>query len=184
MTPEEFEKLKEAEKEHLRSLRRLKKLAREVERKKKLADAVSGMTDEKTKLFDENDQLIEKLTYESAHQEARMELAMEAAADELAKSPENPPSAELEEEVRKARAKLLVESMKTQIGTPTESRGDSTDTSETEDSTPTEKVTKTIGRIELTSDEAQISDPESAEEPSAEESPMPEKTIGRVKRKK
>ena len=44
MTPEEFERLKEEEKRHLRELRALKTQHRDAQRKKGLLDALRGLT--------------------------------------------------------------------------------------------------------------------------------------------
>lgn len=190
MTPEEFEKLKEAEKEHLRKLKQLKSLAREAERKKRLADAMQGMTDEKSKLFDEHEKLLEQLQQESALQEARMEIALESAAEDVKNAPVEPPSAELEEAVRKARAKSLVESMKSQLG----AAGMATAKSESDDvEEPVEpSVSKTIGRARVSDEkvddltdtiDTEVVSPEE-EQDEADEASIPEKTIGRVRRKK
>ena len=44
MTPEEFQRIKEAEKEHLRSLRKPKETVRELERQKRMTRAVRSVT--------------------------------------------------------------------------------------------------------------------------------------------
>ena len=108
MTPEEYERLKEAEKEHLRGLKKLKETVRMLERQKNVSRAVSEMTSSMQEKLDEHADIMDKIAAESALSEARLEIAMEASeqADRVAQEIQD------EEEVAKVRAKELVRQMK------------------------------------------------------------------------
>ena len=112
MTPEEFERLKEEEKKHLRELRALRQQHREVERKKSVLDALRGMT--RPDLDRTHDDVVGKLMGEAAHAEARLDLAME-------QQPASSEPTEAEREaLRRAEAEALVRRMKEEAaaGTP------------------------------------------------------------------
>ena len=167
MTPEEREKFKEAEKEHLRQLKQLKQKAHQARRQssvnKALADMAGAIGQEEDPLGTYNE-MLDKLEMDTARQEARFEIAMESAAlKEAAEQAEadKPSPAQLEEETAKARAKTLVEQMKLQMGMATP---------DAEEKTP-EAPQKTIGKQ---------APPEAETKPSAP-SDRPEKTIGRMK---
>ncbi len=113
MTPEEFERIKEAEKAHLRKLKELKQAVHQAERKKRISETLSNMAGGARDTLDENEALIEKLSFEAARHEARFDVAMEG-------SPEKPtagaPNTEVQEEaLRQARARQLVEDMRRQV---------------------------------------------------------------------
>ena len=100
MTREEFERLKEAEKEHLRKLRELKQTLREAERKRSISQVVGDMATESQDLLDTNTRLADELLFQTARSEARLAMALE---EELEK-------ARKEEEA--LRARRLIEEMK------------------------------------------------------------------------
>ena len=118
MSPEEFNRIKEAEKEHLRKLKALKQAAGRLQRQKSIAQALGNMTQEAQQKLEANEAMVEKLAWETAEQEARMEIALEsakAAPDEPATPKPSP--AETEEALRKARAEELVRQMKQETHT-------------------------------------------------------------------
>ena len=155
MTPEEFERLKEAEKTHLRKLKALKQQHRQAQRKKGLLDALKGIV--RPDLDDVHDEMLDKLTMKNIESEARFEIALENANltdDALDKAAQE----EAEREVlRKAEADALVRQMKMEAG---EGAASSTD------ETNAEAEGKTIGRAPT------------PEEPEAESHETPSKTRG------
>ena len=161
MTPEEFERLKEAEKTHLRKLKALKQQHREAQRKKGLLDALKGIM--RPDLDDVHDEMVDKLTMKNIENEARFEIALENANltdDALEKAAQE----EAEREVlQKAEAEALVRQMKLEAG------GGAAPSS---DQTNAQAEGKTIGRAP------------SPDEPEAESVETPSttrgsKTIGR-----
>jgi|DEB0MinimDraft_10_1074344.scaffolds.fasta_scaffold01561_7 hypothetical protein len=77
MTPEEYERFKEAEKDHLRKMRALKKTHRQMSRKARITGAVTDMTEGISKLFQDHEEMVERLERSSTISQARMDLALE-----------------------------------------------------------------------------------------------------------
>ena len=161
MTPEEFERLKEAEKTHLCKLKALKQQYRQAQQKKGILDALKGIV--RPDLDDVHDEMVDRLTMKNIESEARFEIALENAnlTDDALESAARE---EAEREVlQKAQAEALVRRMKAEVGGVVAP-------SSTQTNTHTEG--KTIGRAPI------------PEEPEAEsdETPSPargSKTIGR-----
>ena len=110
MTPEEFERLKEQEKAHLRQLRDLKSQHRDVQRKTSILDALRKLA--RPDIDETHDEQVGKLMQDAAMSEARLDLAMEGqdAVDLAARD------AELAEALRRAEAESLVRQMKGELG--------------------------------------------------------------------
>ena len=151
MTPEEYQKFKEAEKEHLRKIRDLKKAQRSASRKSTVTKAVTGMATDMQDLFDEHGQMIERLQMDSAMSEARMEVALDSVEmdSRVSEAQDAAELAKLEEEQKKARARDLINQMKQETGAVQKQNADASEPN-----------------------------PIDAK---AEEKPLPEKTIGRMK---
>jgi hypothetical protein len=157
MTPEEFERLKEQEKAHLRQLRELKQKHQEVQRKKSIFDALRGLT--RPDIDETHDEQVGKLMQDAAMSEARLDIAMEnvpgggaTLEDAAARAAKE---AEDREALRKAEAAALVQQMKGEMGGPPaieESAGPAPG--------------RTIGRV--------IDDT-----PGPDDAPLPPKSIGR-----
>ncbi len=114
MTPEEFERLKEAEKAHLRQVKALKQQYRHAQRKKGLMDALTGIV--RPDLDDVHDEMVDKLTMRNIESEARFEVALENA-DLAEDALERAAREEAEHDVlRKADADALVRQMKLEAG--------------------------------------------------------------------
>ncbi len=112
MTPEEFERLKEEEKAHLRQLRDLKAQHRDVTRKKSIFDALRGLA--RPDIDATHEEQVGKLMQDAAMSEARLDLAMESAdAGERAAR-----EAEERELLRRAQAEEMVRQMKGELGVP------------------------------------------------------------------
>jgi uncharacterized phage protein gp47/JayE len=113
LTPEEYQRLKEAEKEHLRSLRKLKQTVRSLQRQKKLTDAVENVTTKPMDALSDHDALVQELAMETARNEARLDVALESLSSDTAK--EAALDAEAEETLRKAKAAELVRQLRSQV---------------------------------------------------------------------
>ena len=81
MTPDEFNRLKEEEKAHLRQLRGLKQQHRDVQRKASILGALRGM--DAGGLAADTGANTDALMRDAATQEARLDLAMEGEADRV-----------------------------------------------------------------------------------------------------
>jgi len=154
MTPEEYEKFKEAEKQHLLKLRELKKKNQQLSRKAKVTNAVTEMATGVQNLYDEHEEMVDRLERGAAGSEARLEVALDSLGASDSKQ-EALDAAQLEadqEAMKRAKAKELIRQMKMADGSP-------------------EEVAKPKGNIR-------------ASETKAEEPPsdLPEKTIGRMRR--
>jgi hypothetical protein len=114
MTPEEFERLKEQEKAHLRQLRDLKAQHRDVQRKKSIFDALLGMT--RPDLDATHEEQVGKLMQDAAMSEARLDLAMEDAAGAESAADRAAREAAEREALRRAEAEALVRQMKGEMG--------------------------------------------------------------------
>ena len=116
MTPEEFERLKEEEKRHLREMRALKQQYREAQRKRGLLDALRGMVNPEAEATHE--EMLDRLTRQDVESEARFEVAMDAAGLSEDAAARRAREEADREAVRKAEAEALVRQMKQQMGDP------------------------------------------------------------------
>ncbi len=164
MTKEEFERLKEEEKAHLREIKRLKGELRDAERMAKVHRAIGEMTAGLE--TPELDARTESLQRGAIEAEARLDMALESAGITDPSQPVLSP-----EEERKLKAEALVAQMKAQMD-PSGSRTDteSKQAGSVRSGRPANKdgslPEKTIGR-------------QAAEQEGDPSTPEPEKTIGR-----
>lgn len=107
MTPEEFNRLKEEEKAHLRQLRDLKQQHRDVQRKTSILGALRGMRD--PDLEADTEARTEELMRGAITQEARLDIAMEGEAERARTEADR-------EAVRQAEAAELVRQLKADAG--------------------------------------------------------------------
>lgn len=114
MTPEEFQKIKQAEKEHLRKLRKLKDTVRQLDRQKKVSAAISDMTSSMEEKLDVHDEMVRRLAVDAALNEARLEIALEQSdvADEKAQLARD------EADLARAQAKQVVGRIRDQTDQP------------------------------------------------------------------
>lgn len=108
MTPEEYQRLKDAEKEHLKKLKELKQAVRVLERQKKIQSELEKMSRTSDDALQAQSEAVERLAMETALHEARMDVAMDSAEP----TESAPRDDALETELRSARAQALVERMK------------------------------------------------------------------------
>lgn len=111
MTPEEYERFKEAEKQHLRKLKELKKAVGKLEREKSIRTAFENVGAGPADMLDRQKDLVDRLAMETAKHEARLEVALESA-EEAAREAQ---AAGLEEELQRDRAQALVRQLKREL---------------------------------------------------------------------
>lgn len=113
MTPEEYERFKEAEKEHLQKLKELKKAVRVLERQKKIQSALDDVSRSSENALEAQNDIVEQLALETARREARLEIALESASEQTDETVRE----KLEDELRRERARALVDELKASIQT-------------------------------------------------------------------
>lgn len=106
MTPEEYEQYKEAEKEHLKKLKELKKAVRMLERRKQIRSSLEAVRRSSEDALEAQQDAVDRLAMETAKQEARLELALDS---------ERGPEGALDEDLRRARARALVDALKSSM---------------------------------------------------------------------
>lgn len=195
MTPEEFERIKEEEKAHLRKLKALKEAARTLGRQQRVTQVLERMVEVSKDVLHKSEDLVDRLTHETARQEARLDIAMESADERNAARDAEEQLERAEEELAEARAKATLREMKQQLGVPEASRPPAASPMEKTIGTGPKAVPpveKTIGpgaKTEATTPPASSTpvartspaDASDADQPRTDE-PLPEKTIGRMRR--
>ncbi len=161
MTPEEYQRIKDAEKEHLRALKKLKKAVRDLERSKSIANSVTRMSSTSESALETHQEMVDKLALETAHQEARLEIALEGAADKAKQAANAEELERMDAELARERAKSIVEDLRSEMEAGVDPRTGSAATDPLPDAPSSRPTTDA-------SDE--------------DESVLPEKTIGRMRR--
>lgn len=167
MTDEEYRRLKEAEKEHLRAKQKLQKTLQVLQRKQGVRDVVNRMARSAQGALDRASDLISKLTAETARDEAHLDVAMDAVGDADA-STDDPDVEAFEAKRRAEHARMLVRQMKQSqaLSGPSSSRmTSSASPSETSGSEKRSSPATSSG------EDLSTSDPDD----------LPEKTIGRMR---
>lgn len=160
MTPEEFERIKEAEKEHLRALKKLKKAVRGLERSKSIAQSVTKMSSSSQSALETHENMVDKLALETAHYEARLDVALESAKEHQERDAADEALGQADAELQKERARSLVEQLREEMAVPEPDAG--------------EAVAESPGPRRSESDEQ--------DDDAEDTGPLPEKTIGRMRR--
>ncbi|MEQ9103288.1 MAG: hypothetical protein RIE53_01175 [Rhodothermales bacterium] len=142
MTPEEYQRLKETEKEHLRKIRQLKGMARQAERSRKVTGAVSDMVSSAERLLDEHREMTDRLSHDAALQEARLEIALEAADENASVINQE---AEDEAEIARIRARQAMDAQRKMAASAPNSSGGAA--SADPSNPPPSMPEKTIGRM-------------------------------------
>ena len=159
MTEEEFQRIKEAEKEHLRAKKQLAELKRTLRRKKKIQSTVESMARGASSLLRRSADLVEQLGSDAARKQARLEVALDDTDAAPSKEDEADVAA-YEAEQRAQRARQLIRQMKQDGGTSARStRSDEAPSS----SSPATDATSSPDDRSTTNDDD-----------------LPEKTIGRM----
>lgn len=123
MDREEFERIKEAEKEHLRTKKRLQQTLQTLKRRRRVQDTVRATAQSAGVLLRENDALVQALSADTARANARLELALDdVEAIEHPETPSDPPrpseatpSADAADDME-SRAEQIVQQMKMASG--------------------------------------------------------------------
>ena len=164
MTPEEFERFKEAEKAHLRKIRELKKANKQFVQQSKISRAVTDMATGMHELYDEHREMVDRLQMGTLQNEARMEVALDSVDMDSVTEAQDAAALEADmEAIKKARAQELIRQMKMEGSSSTDSSAKAPAQSAPVQNAP-------LGRTPLT------------EKPKpTTSSDLPEKTIGRMK---
>ena len=194
MTPEEFNRIKEAEKEHLRALKKLKDQLRQVKQLNNVARAMKDIEDAPgDEITRTHDEMVDRLAMETIQGEVRLEMALseteetetpvqgsstpESAGDDATAPPTETQEehqlkvAQSDAELKKLRAQDLVRQIKLQMGLADVKKKQNRSSAVThEDSSQEESEDTGMGK----------------EKPldSTQRGELPEKTIGRIPRKK
>ncbi len=161
MTPEEYQRIKEAEKEHLRALRKLKKAVRDLERSKSIANSVTRMSSTSESALETHQEMVDKLALETAHQEARLEVALEGAEQKARQEANAEELERMDAELARERARSIVEDIRSEMET-------GIDSSHTDATVEPNKDPGLQGSASDTTGD--------------DEAKLPEKTIGRMRR--
>lgn len=160
MTPEEFERIKEAEKEHLRALKKLKKAVRGLERSKSIAQSVTKMSSSSQSALETHENMVDKLALETAHYEARLDVALESAKEHQERDAADEALMKADAEMQKERARSLVEQLREEMAVPEPDAGEAV----------------------AESPETHRSESDEQDDDAEDTGPLPEKTIGRMRR--
>jgi len=154
MTEDEFQRIKEAEKKHLRAKKRLQRTLESLKQRNEVQSVVQRMKQGAARLLDETESLVDSLRRSVVQEQARFEVALD---DEQIEDEE---LHEAEEALREERAEALVRRMKAEeeaSSRPRPSVADADDGSDAaaEEDPAQEGPDKTIGRMgDLRSDDA------------------------------
>lgn len=157
MSPEEYQRIKEAEKERLRSVKKLKKALNTLRHQREMREALGRIASSRETL-DSSEALLDELAAETARYEARLEIALDAAGEDAPEAADAP-----EADSREKRARALIRQLKQELGNAQEQSGEA-------DPADTGKAARDAAKSESGS---------SQQKPSSED--LPDKTIGRMK---
>lgn len=161
MTDEEFERLKAAEKEHLRAKKKLQATLQQLRQEKQVRSAVDRLARSAQSALDRASELIDRLASETARDEARLDVALDPEATDSSDASGDEAVAAYEAERSAEQARALVRQMKQAQRIPSAPRGPDSN-APAEDAEP-----------DATSSEEERSTSSSKD--------LPEKTIGRMR---
>lgn len=145
MTDDEFERIKEAEKERLRMQKRLHSTLESLKRRNEVQQVVRRMSQGAQRLLRQTETLADKVSTQAARQAARLEVARESRSD-------TDSLAEEEEAMREERAQDVVDRIKSRTAPSAASRrrddGAAAEETEADDSTRPEKTIGRMGRLD------------------------------------
>jgi len=146
MTDEEFQRIKDEEKKHLRAKKRLQRTLKALKQRNEVQSVVQRMKRGASRLLDETESLVDSLRRTIAQDQARFEVALD---DERI---EDEDLHEAEEELREARAEALVRRMKAEEEMssrprPSVSEDEEASPPDSKDDSKQEGPDKTIGRM-------------------------------------
>ena len=146
MTDEEFQRLKEAEKKHLRAKKRLQRTLKALKQRNEVQGVMQRMKQGAVRLLDETESLVDSLRRSVAQDQARVEGTLD---DEIV---EDEDLHAAEEELREERAEELVRRMKAEEQAssrpdPSVSSGEASSDSDGTNDSEERGPDKTIGRM-------------------------------------
>ena len=146
MTDEEFQRLKEAEKKHLRAKKRLQRTLKALKQRNEVQGVMQRMKQGAARLLDETESLVDSLRRSVAQDQARVEGTLQ---DEIV---EDEDLHAAEEELREERAEELVRRMKAEEQAssrpdPSVLSGEASPDSDGTDDSEERGPDKTIGRM-------------------------------------
>jgi len=146
MTDEEFQRIKEEEKKHLRAKKRLQRTLKALKQRNEVQSVVQRMKQGASRLLDETESLVDSLRRTIAQDQARFDVALD---DEII---EDEDLHAAEEELREERAEELVRRMKAEQDATSRSRPSMSEDEESSDTESDDKPEqggpdKTIGRM-------------------------------------
>lgn len=145
MTDEEFERLKAAEKEHLREKKRLQSQLKALKKQQRVQSVVEKMKHGAERLLSETESLVDALRGQFAKQEARLEVALN---DEDERQETDEELRIYEEHRREKRAEALLQQYKaSQSSSPRSPSPDETEDLDTNADASPDGPEKTIGRM-------------------------------------
>jgi len=189
MDRDEFERIKQEEKEHLRTKKRMEKTLSHLRRRRRIGDAVSAMARSASALLRENDALVRTLSLDAARSQARLDLAIDdidrVEAVEYPDTPSDLPpgrsesrSADDEDDVE-SRAEQIVQQMKMATGPQhRHPEGERRRTARKRPSHPAE--TESARRAQESEDSTDEKTSASGDAAGTSATTLPEKTIGRM----
>lgn len=146
MTDEEFQRLKEAEKKHLRAKKRLQRTLKALKQRNEVQGVMQRMKQGAVRLLDETESLVDSLRRSVAQDQARVEGTLD---DQIV---EDEDLHAAEEELREERAEELVRRMKAEEQAssrpdPSVPSGEASSDSDGTDDSEEQGPDKTIGRM-------------------------------------
>src|SRR5690554_3984187 len=111
---EERERLKEQYKDHYRRIKEAKAQLKSAEQKGKIAQALHNM--DADNLLESVDEFLGKVRDKVTHVEARLDVAMDSLEDENASAQSKVKQEELDDEMRKQKAKQTLKQVKAEMG--------------------------------------------------------------------
>jgi len=112
MTNEEFERIKEEEKAHLRELHKLRTMAKQLRAKRSVQAVLERMLRGSREVLDTHDEMVRRLAVETARHEARLDHALESSAPLPDEAPaDDDPLESLDDTLLRARARQLLDRM-------------------------------------------------------------------------
>jgi len=172
MTPEEFERFKEAEKDHLRKIRDLKKANKQFVQQSKISRAVTDMATGMNELYDEHREMLDRLQMGTLQNEARMEVALDSVDMDPVSEAQDAAALEADmEAIKKARAKELIRQMKLEGSSSTENAAKA----------PVQSAPVQNASSQSSPSGSSSRTPLSEKPKPTTSSDLPEKTIGRMK---
>jgi len=181
MTEEEFNKIKEAEKQRLRAEKRLQQLKRAAKRQGQAASLVRKMKQTGSSLLRDTGSLVDSLSSQIAKSQARLEIALDDAetGTDSGEADLDAYEAEQEAKQREARARELVRQMKDARGRTTGRK--TSITKGAENASGSDASSKADASSEPKADERSTG--ESSTGGSDADDKLPEKTIGRMRKR-